>query len=92
VRIAQRLIDSREFSEWIAYDRLHPIRPLEDLFVALSQANWLFAEANRDRKRKPTSYSLTQFLPLWLRPEEKSAKGDPDVLWQKMQMIAALWD
>lgn len=92
MRVAQRLIDSREFSEWMAYDRMHPIRPLEDLFVILAQANWLFAEANRDRKRKPTGYSLTQFLPMFLRPPERDAKGDPDVLWSKMKMIAAMWD
>ena len=92
MRAAQRIIDSREFSEWMAYDRLHPIRPLEDLFVILAQANWLFAEANRDRKRKPTGYSLTQFLPMFLRPPERDAQGDPDILWSKMKMIAAMWD
>ena len=92
MRVAQRIIDSREFSEWIAYDRIHPIRPLEDLFVILAQANWLFAEANRDRKRKPTGFTIAQFLPLWLRPEEKSAVGDPDMLYRKMQVIAAMWD
>ncbi|MFZ1396705.1 MAG: hypothetical protein WAS33_07405 [Candidatus Promineifilaceae bacterium] len=92
MRIAQRVIDSREFSEWLAYDRISPIRPLEDLFVILAQANWLFAEANRDRKRKPTGYDLKQFLPMFLRPPERQAEGDPEILWQKMQMIAAMWD
>ena len=92
MRIAQRVISSREFSEWIAYDRISPIRPIEDLFVVLGQANWLFAEANRDRKKKPTGYQLAQFLPLFLRPEEKKADGDPDILWNKMRLIAAMWD
>jgi len=90
VRIAQRIIDSKEFSEWKAYDRIQPIRPLEDLFITLAQSNWLFAEANRDRKRKPTGYEIKQFLPIWLRPIE--AKGDPDILYAKMKMIAAMWN
>lgn len=92
MRIAQRVIDSREFSEWMAYDRISPIRPLEDLFVMLAQANWLFAEANRDRKRKPTGYQLTQFLPMFLKPPEHNANGDPDIIWNKMRMIALMWD
>lgn len=92
MRIAQRLIDSREFSEWIAYDRLEPIYPYTDLFVILAQANWLFAEANRDKKKKPAGYDLQQFLPMYLRPPKRDAQGDPDILWNKMVMIAAMWD
>ena len=94
MRIAQRVIDSREFSEWIAYDRLEPIYPYTDLLVTLAQSNWLFAEANRDRKKKPTGYNIEQFLPLFMKPPKKDLKGEElaDLLWNKMSVIAAMWD
>lgn len=90
MRIAQRIIDSDEFAEWKAYDRIQPIRPLEDLFVILAQANWMYASANKAKNSsKP---QLKTFLPIWLRPKEIDAKGDPDIIYAKMKMIAAMWD
>jgi hypothetical protein len=55
----------------------------------MAKTNWILAESHRDRKKKPGNFELYEFLPMWLRPlSAKPANGDPDILYQKMQMFA----
>lgn len=57
-------MSSREFSEWIAFDKISPIgRERDDFLFAL--VAWTIAEANRSRKGK--KYKISDFIPKWGR-------------------------
>ena len=71
----------------MAYDRIHSISGDIEMLLMMAKTNWILAEANRDRKRKPASFQFDEFLPMFLR-SSKPANGDPDILYQKMQWIA----
>ena len=60
VKRLQQEMDSREFGEWIAYNRICPLEPVRsDLRSAAEQA--LLANINRDKKRKHSPYELEDF-------------------------------
>lgn len=62
VREAQARIDSKEFLRWMAFSRLEPFgQEVEDRRFARLAA--LIANVNRDPKRKPTAYTLEDFMP-----------------------------
>lgn len=73
----------------MAYDRGNPICYDIEIILMLAKTNWILAESNRDRKRQSASFEFAEFLPIWLRPlSSKSANGNPEILWNKMRMLA----
>jgi hypothetical protein len=57
-------VSSREFTEWLAYERLHP--PEEDRAdVRHAHLMTLLANVNRDPKRQPRPWTAEDFLPRW---------------------------
>ena len=69
----QRAISSREFAEWIAYDRLSPIGP-ERIDIMLASFMALFANANKAKKH--VRFKINQFLPPWWKRHDDSEPLD----------------
>jgi hypothetical protein len=58
---AQQRISSAEASRWMLYLREHPT--LDDVLAAyLAQLTAVLATINRDTKKKPEGFSITDFL------------------------------
>lgn len=69
-------IDSRELSEWMAYERISG--PLGGRRTDIAAAIGASATANANRsRRKP--YKVTDFLPTWDRP-----KQSPEDMWSRV--------
>jgi hypothetical protein len=61
---AQREVDSAEFAEWMAFDRIDPIGDdRQDVLMAIAVANITGAWGG---KRKPKD-----FMPQWRRPKQR---------------------
>jgi hypothetical protein len=55
-------VDSHEFTEWMAYNRLEPFGPQRgDLRAAIVAAT--IANVYRDKKKKPTPFKASDFMP-----------------------------
>lgn len=55
-------LDSKELSEWIAFSKLEPFgEEREDLRTALICCT--IANVNRDPKKKPTPFEVSDFMP-----------------------------
>lgn len=52
---------SRELTEWMAYEAVEPF-PAQRLELYLAQVAMLIANANRDPKKRPEPFALTDFL------------------------------
>ncbi len=67
---AQREISSREFAEWMAYDRIDPIGRDRDDWRAVFLAT-LLANIHRPKGKRP--YRLKDFWPRWdnTEPDEE---------------------
>ena len=72
-------ITAREFSEWMAFDRIDPIGRDRDDWNAASIAHTV-AEAHRTRKEP---YKLKDFLPQYGKPERPT----PEQLSHKIRSI-----
>ena len=60
----QKAMSSREFAEWVAYAGMEPFGETRaDIRIATLAA--LFAEANRDRKRRRKAFSVGEFVELF---------------------------
>lgn len=72
----QANISSREFSDWLAYDRLSPIGPerLDQLFAYLA---WIIVRTMGGGKRAKVS----DMVPIW--PGERTVKTAPD--WRDLK-------
>lgn len=68
---AQRTIDSREFGEWVAYDRLEPFGETRaDLRAAIATAT----TANAWRGGKGRAFEVSDFMPTF-GDERTTAQG-----------------
>jgi hypothetical protein len=87
---AQRRYTSHEFSEWLAFERVFgPVTLHERMDILFARADWLFAEANRDRKKRGP-FKVHDFLIQWDRKPKKPA--DWRSIKEKMRAIAAAFD
>lgn len=82
----QQRMGAGEFAEWAVFLSIEPIGALrDDLHTAMLMT--LLANANRDRKKKPKPFALTEFLPdFWKAPEADKAKGAENLL-AKFKML-----
>ena len=64
---------SRELSEWMAFDAIEPLGDRR-LDVLLASFMALFANANRDPKKRRRAFKVEDFLPQW----DKAAPQEPD--------------
>jgi hypothetical protein len=55
-------VDSWEFTEWLAFDRLEPIGEGR-LNLALANLAAMTANINRDREARPEPYGVEDFIP-----------------------------
>lgn len=90
VQECQRHVSSREFAEWMAYDRLDPIGP-ERQDVMLAQIAWLLAETNRNKKKQKKAFKVTDFLPDW-GTGRKQKEPAWKVMKDKMALLTALFN
>lgn len=88
-------MSSREFAEWIAYTRHEPVGPARlDMLAALQMA--LFANANRDAKKRPEPYTADEFIPRWWpdpdaeTTEPEQPGRDPQEIWAAIKTWAML--
>ncbi len=66
---AQQRISSREFAEWVAYDRISPFGPeRDDLRMGILAS--LIANVNRDAKKHPKPYKPADFIPEFAKGEK----------------------
>lgn len=49
-----------EFAEWMA---VYSLEPWDAQIGMLAESNWMFANANRDMKKHPQPFKLSEFLP-----------------------------
>ena len=86
----QAAMSSREFAEWAAYASMTPMpEQRADLRAATVAA--LFAEANRDRKRRKKAYGVGEFCELFsgAANAERSAFEDRRAeLWANLKVWA----
>jgi hypothetical protein len=87
-------MSSREFSEWLAFQRHEPIgvERLDILFASLSA---LLANVNRDEKQRPEPYQMSDFLIEWWReaePERAAVSGGktPDEIYLAVKTWAMI--
>jgi hypothetical protein len=59
-------VDSWEFTEWRAFDRLEPIGQGR-ITLALAGLTSMTANINRDRKAKPEPFEVEDFIPYHIR-------------------------
>ena len=77
VRQAQREIDSREFAEWIAFDRIQPIGPdRQDVLAGTIAAT--VANCAMGRRHGP-AYQWQDFAPKW-GGDRQRAKEQANIL------------
>lgn len=78
-------MDSAEFAEWLAYDRLEPIGDRRGDFQAALIARTI-AEVNRDEKARQSPFTIDDFV---LRFDVEPDRGpDEETLYQKFQYLA----
>lgn len=86
-------MSSKEFSRWMAYDRIDPFGPRRDDLRAGKIAA-TFAEIHRDRQRHPEPFTADEFAIHFEAPEEEieeAEAADPDVLLQKVLALNAIF-
>lgn len=74
-----RRMSSREFSEWMAYDRLEGIgQPRDDARFGLLAS--LIANVNRDRSRHPEPYEVKDFMvaDVWGAEPDDPEQDEPE--------------
>lgn len=84
-------VDSRELSEWMAFERLEgPIGPWRRDFHAGMVASVL-ANIHRDKKKKKKPFSPDDFIPDWDQPlkEEQSMEEQQGIFRQMAQFFKA---
>lgn len=85
----QRRVSSREFAEWLAYERLEPFGPeRDDLRAALVAA--VIANVNRDPKKRRKPYEVSDFMPKFDRGPEPERKSDGELL-ARVEMLNAVF-
>jgi hypothetical protein len=85
VRQAQAEIDSQEFAEWMAYDRVQPFGP-ERADMGPAQLCALFANVNRKQGSRP--FKVADFMPDFLRQyKHKPSKQTPGNMATIMNMF-----
>ena len=89
----QAAMSSREFAEWAAYASMTPMpEQRADLRAATVAA--LFAEANRDRKRRKKAYGVGEFVRLFAgesgQPQgtAPTRRGKVEELWANLKVWA----
>ena len=70
IKQLMREIDSEEFSWWLAYYKVDPFGPERDDLRSAIQSQ-LLANINRDTKKKPTPFTIKDFMPDF-NPKEPS--------------------
>ncbi len=72
----QEAMSSREFAEWVAYAGMEPFGETRaDIRMATLAA--LFAEANRDRKRRRKEFSVGEFVEMFRGNPERAHADVP---------------
>ena len=88
VKEAQARVSSREFAEWLAYERVEPDLELRvDFGFALLAS--ILVNSNRDPKKRNKPYGVEDFLPKWDH-EDKPARPSKTELKVKLQQFAGL--
>lgn len=77
-------IDSRELTEWAAYERISGPLGGARIDIAAAIVATTVANANRSRRRP---YKLDSFLPAWARPPRRAMS--PEEMWTAVQRIHA---
>jgi hypothetical protein len=67
LREAMARVDSWEFTEWQAYDRLEPIGEGRANLI-LAGLSSMTANINRDREARPEPFGVEDFIPYYVRP------------------------
>jgi hypothetical protein len=78
--------------EWQAYFALEPWGSWRDE-MRVARLCAVISEPNRDRKAHPKPFSVTEFLPEWMRDElgtDEARSEKPDILKAKMSGFARL--
>lgn len=84
-------IDSRELSEWMAFERLEgPIGPWRADFHA-GMVSSVLANIYRNRKKKKKAFVPSDFIPDWGAPakEEQSMEEQQNIFRQMAQFFKA---
>ena len=80
----QQRMGASEFATWAAFLAIQPSSEQRaDLRNAMMMT--LSANASRDRKRHPKPFAVSEFMPDWWKPEEKTLTGQ-----QVLSKFAAL--
>jgi hypothetical protein len=66
VREAMARVDSYEFTEWLAFDRLEPIGQGRTNLI-LAGLSAMTANINRDREARPEPFEVEDFIPYHVR-------------------------
>lgn len=78
IRRAQVEIDSAEFAQWEAFDRVEPFgEDRADLRSAIVAC--VIANANRDTEKQPQPFKVSDFMPSFDRPKKET----PEQTWNK---------
>ena len=86
VKQAKREIDSPEFTDWIAYDRLEPIGP-ERILDAMALVCCVVMAAQGHEKSKGKPFELSDFM-LQYGKEAKSRQQSPQEMIAKLTQFA----
>jgi hypothetical protein len=88
VKRLMREMDSEEYAWWLAYDRIEPIGALRsDLMLA--QVCSILANVNRDSKKKPTPYELSDFLFEFDKTKEQKEEEQRAAVEKKFLAVCA---
>jgi hypothetical protein len=84
-------VDSQEFTEWQAYDRLEPIGEGR-LNLILAGLASMTANINRDREARPEPFEVEDFIPYHMRaPAPPAREATPaEVAAMEMRLKASL--
>lgn len=79
----------REYLQWVGFEQMFgPITLHERLDVLFARSDALFAEANRNRKKRRTEFKPSDFIVPWDGKRKRRRKA-PDEIWAFMQQFAA---
>lgn len=80
----------RELWHWVAWEHEHgPITIHERIDSGFARSNWLFAEANRNRKKRKRPFQVSDFMPAYGGKSRRRRKS-PEELWKHMETVAMM--
>ena len=79
------MIDSREFTEWLAYDSIQPGEPTRsDVQAAMIAAT--LANVNRDPKKKAAPFTISDFMPKYGQQEQDPRRMSQKEIKQRLSI------